>query len=271
MKITRKELGPTGAKKLLEVNTNNRPSSQAWSSYLSRVIRRGEWEENGDTIKVHKDGWLIDGQHRLQAIVLSGRTVPVWIASEVNGQAFNTIGEERGRTFSQLLRRDGEHYASILATAVRYYDAFRSDQPPPNTKIKQRLTFLESFRVLESAGNIRTTVKNAVSWNAGVLGSIGILSGAYHACRDLGGGGWADEFWHQVLTGEEMHSDDTQFKLRKRLIQDRASGKHDRLNRETIMALITKAWNCYACGEVMTSCRITGSDLSAVLNRVEEE
>lgn len=67
---------PAMAEKLLEQNTNNRKlRNQVVERYRRDMINK-DWLPTGDTVKVAADGTLIDGQHRLAAVVAAGNNLP---------------------------------------------------------------------------------------------------------------------------------------------------------------------------------------------------
>lgn len=60
----------------LSRNSNNRNlRGQVIASY-ARDMKSGAWVLNGETVKIASNGQLLDGQHRLNAVVESGQTVP---------------------------------------------------------------------------------------------------------------------------------------------------------------------------------------------------
>ena len=68
---------PAIATRWLGLNTNNRHPRITDVRALAADMRGGRWQQNSETIKFGTDGRLIDGQHRLMAIELSGVVVGV--------------------------------------------------------------------------------------------------------------------------------------------------------------------------------------------------
>src|SRR5262245_875204 len=60
---------PELATRLLEANGDNRPLTQSHVERIARQIRQGKWQFNGDTIKIASNEDVLDGQHRLWAII----------------------------------------------------------------------------------------------------------------------------------------------------------------------------------------------------------
>lgn len=69
---------------------------------LMEAIMRGEWLVTHQGIALDRDNRLLDGQHRLQAIVASGRTVRMNVSFDVDPAAFAVIdnGKPRGVAFA---------------------------------------------------------------------------------------------------------------------------------------------------------------------------
>lgn len=60
---------PEMAKKYLQNMKTNRNISFARVNAYARDMERGAWQENGESIVFNKSGQLVNGQHRLAAIV----------------------------------------------------------------------------------------------------------------------------------------------------------------------------------------------------------
>lgn len=60
------------AKEWLATNVNNRSISQPWVSSLAAMMRHGQWQLTHEGILLGKNGMLLDGQHRLLAIIRAG-------------------------------------------------------------------------------------------------------------------------------------------------------------------------------------------------------
>lgn len=72
---TKQIITPEMAEEFLKRNTRNRLVNHGRVASLSDAIRRGEWVYDGTPISFDTDGVLCNGQHRLMAIVDSGRPV----------------------------------------------------------------------------------------------------------------------------------------------------------------------------------------------------
>lgn len=112
---------PSRAAHLLEANPRNRKlRSTVVDRYAADMIN-GDWLLNGETIKVAADGTLLDGQHRLAAVVQAGLDHPVMILT-VHGldpAVQNVTDTGLKRTPADVLHLAGIKNSSQLSSAIR--------------------------------------------------------------------------------------------------------------------------------------------------------
>ena len=116
------ELTPEYAMQLLEHNTLNRPLSQQHVNRIANQITTGEWKFNGDTIKVASTGDVLDGQHRLWAVIEAKRSVETIIVYGIERDAFATIDTlRRMRSGADVLALSGaQRYRGHMAMALKW-------------------------------------------------------------------------------------------------------------------------------------------------------
>ena len=73
MRTTIKKINPLIAEECLRNNPNNRKLNRARVRQIAEEMKRGEWRNNGESIVINDRGELVDGQHRLNAIIESGK------------------------------------------------------------------------------------------------------------------------------------------------------------------------------------------------------
>jgi len=86
------------AEQILEsANIENRRMRMWWANAIAQMIRRGEYVASPQPISFDDSGVLIDGQHRLKGIALSGKTLPLLVAYNVshNARLFIDTGMRR--------------------------------------------------------------------------------------------------------------------------------------------------------------------------------
>lgn len=72
---------PEMANTILAYGTTRRPH-MAHVERLAAEMRAGRWVRNSSQwFRIHRDGHVLDGQHRLEAIARSGVSIPAWITA----------------------------------------------------------------------------------------------------------------------------------------------------------------------------------------------
>lgn len=95
---------PTLAEHVLEhCNTLNRKINKRWVTFLAESIKNGEWQLNGEPIIFSKTQKLIDGQHRLLAIVEADREVETYVTTNVEDKNFVSVDTGHSRSGSHVL------------------------------------------------------------------------------------------------------------------------------------------------------------------------
>lgn len=84
------------AEEYLSHNTHNRVVKKNIVQKYANDIQRGKWQEVPECVSFYEDGTLRDGQHRLLAIVRSGKPVLMWVCFDVpNNSNICDIGVKR--------------------------------------------------------------------------------------------------------------------------------------------------------------------------------
>lgn len=107
---------------LKERNQRNRSLRPAYAKQMARDMASGAWTFNGETFKFDRAGNLIDGQHRLAALVESGTTQRALVVVGLSPEAMETIDTGAKRTVSDVITMGGEWEgvpSAILAATAR--------------------------------------------------------------------------------------------------------------------------------------------------------
>jgi len=116
-------ISPDEAIELLKFNKANRPIRQLRINRYARAMKLGRWIPSNDGICFstgENDGpRLLNGQHRLEAIIRAGIPIPLLIICGLNEKAFDIIDRGAGRTPGDLAAADGFTNANIAVAAAR--------------------------------------------------------------------------------------------------------------------------------------------------------
>lgn len=135
-------LTPALAVDLLERNKINRPLNQAHVERIAREITKGRWQFNGDTIKISDTEDVIDGQHRLWAVIEAQAAVETVVVRGVHKDAFSTVDTLRKpRSGADILALHGvvkyrDKVAHALAWMLRYQSGTVETMREPKNRIE---------------------------------------------------------------------------------------------------------------------------------------
>lgn len=115
------DVTPEIARQWLDRNLGNRPIAVATVNAYVDEMKKGRWKMTGDAIRFSSSGKLIDGQHRLSAVLKSGIGIRSVVMTGLEDSIFNVIDTGRGRGKSDVLSIEYSLPASItklLSTAA---------------------------------------------------------------------------------------------------------------------------------------------------------
>lgn len=133
MKVNFETITPDLAREYIKNNIdNNRTVSRRWVDGIADLMKRDQWKENGESIKFQKangDGIerLIDGQHRLHAILKLNKPVQMLVVRDLPATVFYTIDAGKKRTAADVLSIAGYKQSTTLAAATRLLCNFEHD------------------------------------------------------------------------------------------------------------------------------------------------
>lgn len=103
----------------LTQNDANRSIRRAiWKAY-ARDMAAGAWKLTAEPVKISPNGKLLDGQHRLHAVVDSGATVTMFVAYDVPEDAQAAMDSGSKRTAADALALRGDSSTAVVAATAR--------------------------------------------------------------------------------------------------------------------------------------------------------
>ena len=121
MEIKLISVTPELATQYLAKTQKNRNKKPATIRRYANDMMRGKWLDNtAETIKFNTVGSLIDGQHRLEAVVMSKKTISFWVAFDVPDAAMQVIDTGAIRSAGDALKIAGHNgYSNEIAALAR--------------------------------------------------------------------------------------------------------------------------------------------------------
>jgi hypothetical protein len=233
---------PENAKVWLSGRAPNRKSSPRAINILSEAMTSGGFMFNGESIIFDWHGRLLDGQHRLEACVLSGVPFDTVVVSGVSPDAFRTIDQGYRRYLRHILDCLGEQRTSELASALSWlkmYEA-KADTPRSPTSEEAELLLLEYPGVRDSIDRItHITGTKRVFMSRAVLIALDSIFRKVDDAESF-------DLLTRFITGDGLSKSDPRtcafYRLRDRIIKD-ASDRGTKVPRDKVFLLAIKAWN----------------------------
>jgi len=114
-----KTITPEIARAMLKGNTHNLPVRASHVDYLASEMTAGRWSLTHQGI-AFDEGVVVDGQHRLLAVVQSGVTIQAWVFGDVPLSVQELIDKGRIRSIADELGHfGGVQYAAAKAATCR--------------------------------------------------------------------------------------------------------------------------------------------------------
>ncbi|WP_406363867.1 hypothetical protein [Streptomyces sp. NBC_01579] len=245
-------VSPELAAQWLKLNTNNRPLSKNTVQQLAAQIQRGEWQLTHQGIAFDEDDVLIDGQHRLAAIVKAGTTVPMTVTQGVPRTAFTVMDTGRKRTGRDALALVGEANATHLAAALRGLHLYLQ---APNSAWSGGSSVTSNDQllvVLEKHPGVRDALHHGIALNRACRITVTAATIGWYVTTetrpDIDQSAWREG----VVTGALLKSGDPRLTLRNTMLSLAAGRTHRRRDdsREHLLYYL-KSWNAWVEGRSM--------------------
>lgn len=130
-------IGPEAARRMLERNEGNRPIRRHMFARYAATMAAGNWRTSPEPIVIGKSGRLLNGQHRLSAVITSGAEVPFMVVSGVDDAAFEVIDRGGPRSLADALQKN-KRLIEVAALLARLWV-----QRPTDNQIKEMAEVIE--------------------------------------------------------------------------------------------------------------------------------
>lgn len=249
---------PQKAAEMLENNLNNRKVSQNVVDLFARDMANKEWELNGESIKFDRNGRLIDGQHRLLAIIKAGVSVQTFVVRGLSPKTIYTQDTGRRRSLKDAFDVEGIKYSNLIPGIIKSHNSLQNsghnyvgESEGIMNKGARSLTNKQALSIYHKDPEVWDHIAAftyAVCSHMSIL-KTSELGGIYaYLYKNLG---------HQMSTIEQFFNELTDVKptenstirlLRKRLL-DAKLHPRDTLVPRYRFAIIVRTWNAFLNGE----------------------
>lgn len=245
LKTEIRDISPKEAVEMLKLNTANRKINENHVDFLVKEMFTGNWMFDGQPIRLNDKGRVLDGQHRLNAVIKYGKPIKFLIIKGVDTEAFKVMDSGRSRTSGDVLGIKGYKNANVLSAAAKLIlaheygsqtDRIRKGfKQASNTDI---LKFIEDNPRLDEGSNQGLTLYrkfNKALTSSQVLG-LKFITDKINI-ED------SDTFWTNLCMGINLLDKDPIRLLREIIMADKISIKKMPYSHKK--HLIFKVWNLF--------------------------
>jgi hypothetical protein len=263
MRIEIVDINPSVAKKMMEKNTGNfRPVNQGRVEAYSNDQSHGRWQFDGSPIRFGIDGELLDGQHRLLAIIRSGVTIRTVVEYDVEADGKH-IDEHGPRSAAHWLRHLKMPNSSLLAACSRLilcHENKRWDwNNISNTYVSRdeivKFCQANGSRLQQAVRMAKRTLNIKLGIRQSNIGAVIYLGARDNAPDQSELAKW---FMDSLITGVNLQKTDPVFQLRERALVA-ASSPVQRWNAEHERAILCYTWNKTVAGEPLKQLKIAAT------------
>lgn len=231
---------PELAEEWLGKNLANRGIRSRVIDGYARDMKNGAWQLTGEPIKFSHNGRLLDGQHRLCAVIEAGSAVRMLIVRGLPDSAQSVMDSGAKRTASDALRLRGEQWTTALAAAARLAIAYTAGSALEGKAVAT--THTEILVFVDANPDLREAVALATHYRNGIDMPQSVLSLSCWVLTKVDAEGCAI-FTAQLAEKTHLKKGDAILALVNRLGEIRRTGR--RATNSDYLSLVFRAWNYY--------------------------
>lgn len=240
MRLATESITPEKAVKWLENNSVNRHLIPSRVNAYARDMEQGRWLLNGQSIIFNGDGGLLDGQHRLHAVVESGVTIKSIVVRGAPPEAFASLDQGKARSAADVLSIERYVEPKQLASTISYYHKVSTGR----IRTPYRLTNQEVLDIASDNPHLGKAVDTVLEMKGkhSLLAPVGMVAGVYGVLMKVDEDD-AYDFLRQLIRGVGVREGSAMQLLRDRLADAKSGRKARALTPVQKTAIIIKAWN----------------------------
>jgi hypothetical protein len=220
---------------------------------MAQDMNEDRWADNGDPIRVASDGLVVDGQHRLTAIMLSGKAQSMVVFSGYDDELIDVrlIDTGKNRKIATHIAAAGIPHASLVASvarlAITYQRGGWSKTENMNRHMLRESEIHDYVETWSDALVDSARLANRCRFVA-TISLVGVLLFIGGRGRKPSEMEQTSEFVEKLSSGVGLSVDDPVFCLRRKTIESRTSS-YKRLTPYADRTLMTHCWNKHVLGK----------------------
>lgn len=249
---------------LAKYNGRNRPLSPAHVIRLANEILEGRWQVLPNGIIFDPDNNLLDGQHRLAAVVRTGRTVQMTVTYDVDPKVFaamDSVVKVRSAGDVLALNSGSTKYRSAIPAALRLLRNYEREVvggSSSQVSHTEMIELSETWPEMEQMCRVSLLTRSRTGLNANA-----IAAGLALTARDNPSVSQT-EWLNGIVLGANLAVGDPRLALRN----VGASATHAK-KAPDLLPLYIKAFNAWLLGDKVKSLRVSPSDRFPMPKRLD--
>lgn len=238
-------------------DANRNLRSRLVAQYADDMLN-GRWTFNGEAIQFSVSGRLINGQHRLHAVVKSGQAQKFLVGFDLPEETQTTFDSGARRTAADALRMDGRTHGNLVASVCKLIHCEKIE--------RGYLTFDEqatSTALIQDMADADPDIEAAADFINHLpckkIAPPSALAYAFWKCRKIDGPA-TREFFYALDSMANLPVGSPILALHKRLSQYKSEGsgnaRNSRDRQALVIATFFQAWNAWRRGENRTMIKV---------------
>lgn len=250
---------PELAAQFLDLNDHNRNLRWDEIDAAARDIENDAYDLNGETGKFDRNGKMLDGQHRMNAIVKAKKPVEMFLVFGLEPEVQDTVDTGLKRTIGDQLTLAGNYNGVVLGSLARWAIQWQNGTRAKGAAIKPTHREIKGF--IKENPIIRDAVEFAISARRDYRSiQVSVWGMSWWLFTGTQGSTEAEEFLNNVIKGADIGTGHPAYELRERI--RRAVEAQQRLNRFEQIALMITAWNAWQDRRHVTTIRLPTGGLT---------
>jgi hypothetical protein len=249
LEIEEMEVTPEVAMEWLEGMGKNRRLSESNLDGIILAMRENRWHNDGTPIRFNKAGEMIDGQHRMTAIIATEQTHTFLVIRGVDEIAMTTLDTGKSRSRADVLTIHDPELKDVVSIAAAATICLRWDRGARGNHLRNAYVSNDAFIEFFDANRDAMIHANRIGKRAS-RALRGVTQQAMSLCAylfDRIDSADADYFWDRVVDGAGLEKGSPILALR-RFFENEARSNRDNVRADIAAAITIKAWNAYREG-----------------------
>ncbi|MFD8988225.1 hypothetical protein ACFVZ4_09205 [Streptomyces goshikiensis] len=213
---------------------------------LADTILRGEWKLTHQGIALDDAGALLDGQHRLRAIIEANTPVEILVFDGLSRDVFPVLDTGKRRSAADTLLSTGAKYLPLLSSTIRHVILFKT---MPNDLWSGIRAQVSNDRILAAYNGDKNRCEEAV--NIGrelskyLFASQTAVAVGFFLTTEVAPAADIDEWISGLKSGANLDPGDARLALREVPRETQKRGSRRRMGLRDQVSIYVKAWNAW--------------------------